>query len=81
MRAFVLAVAALETLIWLGVLVWFSVNRPDFDLSGLHGTMLFLVFPALLLGAANVWLRAAAGLLALTAFMWLSVLIAGQISN
>jgi hypothetical protein len=81
MRRIVLIVAGVETLIWLGVLIWFSVNRPDFDLSGLHGTMLFLVFPAVLLGATNVWLRTAAGLLALTAFMWLSVLIAGQISN
>ena len=81
MRTAVLTAAALQTLIWLGVLIWFSVNRPSFDLSGMHGTMLFLVFPAMLLGAANVWLRFAVGLLALTAFMWLSVLIAGQISN
>jgi hypothetical protein len=81
MRAFVLTAAGFETLIWLGVLIWFSTIRPGFDLSGMHGTMLFLVFPAVLLGAANVWLRVAAALLGLTAFMWLSVLVTSQISN
>jgi hypothetical protein len=81
MRRLVFIAAGMLTLIWLVVLIWFSLNRPSFDLSGLHGTMLFLVFPAVLLGAANRWLPLAIGLLAFTAFCWLSVLIAGQISN
>lgn len=81
MRRLVFAAAGIETLIWLGVLVWFSRNRPAFDLSGMHGTMLFLVVPAVLLGAADYGLRVAAGLLGVTAFLWLSILVAGQISN
>jgi hypothetical protein len=63
------------------VLIWFSTTRATFDLSGLHGTMLFFVFPAVLLGAGNRWLPLAVGLLGCTAFIWLSVLVAGQISN
>ena len=81
MRRLVIAAAAFETLLWLGVTIWFSRTRPAFDLSGLHGTMLFLVFPAVLLAAANRWLPLAAGLLGATAFMWLSVLVAGRISS
>jgi hypothetical protein len=71
MRHFVFIAAAALTLIWLAVLVWFSIKHPSFDLSGLHGSMLFLVFPAVLLAAGNRWLPLAAVLLGLTAFMWL----------
>lgn len=81
MRRIVVIAAAVETAIWIGVLIWFSRNRPGFDLSGLHGTMLFLVLPAVLLAAADKWLPLAAGLLGATAFVWFSVLGAGQISN
>ncbi len=81
MRRIVVIAAAVETTIWLGVLIWFSRNKLGFDLSGLHGTMLFLVFPAVLLAAANKWLPLAAGLLGATAIIWFSALVAGQISN
>lgn len=81
MRALVFAIAAACILFW-----WIGVYRGQLlpralDPAGLHGVMLFVVAPALALAAWGRWLGLALVLVSLAAFMYLSVLVGGMISN
>lgn len=81
MRPFVLAFALLMALIWLGAAIWAARQVPPFDAAGLHGIGFLFIVPALVMAASGVWLRVALGLLCAAAFIYFSVLVAGQISN
>ena len=81
MRKLVFAIAAASILFW-----WVGVYRGDLlprplDPAGLHGVMLFAVVPALALALWGRWLGLALGLVSLAAFMYLSVVLGGMISN
>ena len=81
MRRFVYIGAAVLALIWLTVVIWAAQQPRVIDISGAHGTMLFIVTPAILLAAWGRLLPLAATLIGVAFFMALSVLVAGQISN
>ncbi len=83
MRKLVFAIAAADILFW-----WIGVYRSDLlprpldsDPSGLHGVLLFVVAPALLLALWGRWLGLALGLVCFAAFLDLSVVVGGMISN
>ncbi len=80
-RLFVLALAVLLAVVWLGAAIWAAQQTPPFDASGLHAVGFLFILPPLVLAASGVWLRPALGLLCIAAFMYLSVYVAGQISN
>jgi hypothetical protein len=80
-RLFVFAFAALLTAIWIGVAIWAARQTPPFDASGLHAVGIVLILPAFLLALLGRALNVALGLACVAAFMYLSVLVAGQISG
>lgn len=81
MRRIVLILCALLTLVWTGVGIWAARHTPPVDVMGLHFFGTFFILPAWFLAAINWGLRTALVLVCVTAFVYLSVLIAGQISN
>jgi hypothetical protein len=81
MRRFVLAAALAEMLIWIGAGVWAARQTPPFDASGLHAVGIVCILPALALGLWGRWLGLAVGLVSFAAFLYLSVIVAGQISG
>ena len=81
MRLGVFIAAVVLTLVWIGVAMWVARHAPRFDVSGLHGIGVFLIVPALVLSALGLWVRVALGLVCAAAFIYFSVLVAGQISN
>lgn len=81
MRRFVLIACAGLILVWVAVGIWAARQMPPFDVAGLHGIGILFILPALVLGSFGRWLGLAAGLVCFAAFVYLSVLVAGQISN
>jgi hypothetical protein len=81
LRISVFAIAAVEFLAWLATVVWAARGRPGFDIAGAHAILVFLVIPAVLIGAWGRWLPFALTLLGIGAWVGLSVLIGSQISN
>lgn len=81
LRIAVFAIAAVEFLIYVATVVWASNAKPGFDLAGAHAMLVVLVLPAVLIGAWGRWLPFALTLLGIAAWMGISVLVAGQISN
>lgn len=81
LRPLVFAIAAADILFW-GIAVFRGhwLPRP-LDPAGMHGVLLFVVAPALALGLWGRWLGAALVLVSLAAFMYLSVVLGGMISN
>ena len=63
------------------MLVWAARQPRPIDIAGSHAILVFLVVPAVLTAAWGRWLPFALTLVCVGAFMYLSVLVAGQISN
>ena len=82
LRFATLAFAIALTLVWICVGVWAAGQTTSrFDAAGLHVIGAFFIAPSVFFAAVGVWVRVALGLTSFAAFFYLSVLIAGQISN
>jgi hypothetical protein len=80
-RFFVAVFAAVLVLIWIGVAIWAARQTPAFDASGLHAVGIVLILPAFVLALLGRAINVALGLACVAAFMYFSVLVAGQISS
>jgi hypothetical protein len=82
LRRLVFAAVTLETLIYFAVLATGYRSRPGPNiLTGLTVMFFFVVIPAFALAWFRHWLPFAVLLVCITAFMWLSLYVGGQISN
>jgi hypothetical protein len=80
-RFFAAAFATVLMLIWIAVAIWAARQTPPFDAAGLHFVGIVFVLPAFLLALFGRALNVAIVLGCIAAFMYLSVLVAGQISG
>jgi hypothetical protein len=81
MRAFVLFIAAIETLFWVVVVFRGDLMPRPLDPAGAHAFFFFLVLPAVALALWGRWLGLALGLVAITGFVYLSTVLAGFIAG
>lgn len=81
MRIFVLVLAAIETLFWVGAIYWSRDPSHRFDPAGAHFFFIFFVLPAAGLALWGRWLKLAVGLVCAVAFIIVAVLVGSQISS
>lgn len=81
LRVSVFAIAGVELLAFIALGLWLARARSSIDMSGIIGIAAFIIAPTVLIGIWGRWLPFALTLLGVGAWIGLSVLIGGQISN
>jgi small basic protein len=81
LRLVIFIAAALEAAIWLAAVIWAGQQPRKPDISVFHGLFFFFVVPAVALALWGRWLRVAAWLTGIVAFMLFAVAVGSQMAR
>jgi len=81
LRLVIFIAAGIEAAIWLAAVIWAGQQPRKPDISVFHGTFFFFVVPAVALALWGRWLRVAAGLVGVVAFLLFCVAVASQMAR
>ncbi len=81
LRLAIFIAAGIEAAIWLAAVIWAGQQPRKPDISVFHGMFFFFVVPVVALALWGRWLRVAAGLVGMVAFLLFCVAVGSQLAR